>query len=276
MFQYKIFTSSYLNQNTTLLRKNGDAVVIDPGVFPTDMDIINQYLEENDLELKAILFTHTHGDHIAGWNYLPEVPLYAGSGLSLKTREQTQKDLSFIENIFRSNGHKATQEVLFPQKVILVENEEEIEVEDFTFQFFHVPGHSIDEAMIYSPDFDAIFPGDMLIKAPYPFILENAFQYRFSLSYMAKILSEKDVTLCIPGHYKEAHEEEIMKRVNRETAYLDEIWKFLLEIYSPGIPAREIEERLLHYDPKRIKVHFTHKMNVNRFVKDLKLILGQG
>ena len=45
------------------LPERRDAVVIDPGLEP---DVILEYVESRRLELKAVLNTHGHGDHIGG------------------------------------------------------------------------------------------------------------------------------------------------------------------------------------------------------------------
>ncbi|HLU78395.1 MAG TPA: hydroxyacylglutathione hydrolase [Burkholderiaceae bacterium] len=45
-----------------LLRKNGDAIVVDPG----EAAGVVRYLEQHSLRLRAILLTHHHGDHVGG------------------------------------------------------------------------------------------------------------------------------------------------------------------------------------------------------------------
>ena len=45
-----------------VIEKNNEAVVVDPGEDPQVMD----YLADQNLELKAILLTHNHDDHIGG------------------------------------------------------------------------------------------------------------------------------------------------------------------------------------------------------------------
>ena len=58
-----------------LLRKNGDAIVVDPG----EAAGVARYLEQHDLRLHAILLTHHHGDHVGGAQELHELtraPVY--------------------------------------------------------------------------------------------------------------------------------------------------------------------------------------------------------
>lgn len=271
--EYHIFKSSYLNHNTPLLFHPNSAIIIDPGVFPGEMKEILKFLDENQLNLSAILFTHTHGDHFAGWNYLPRVPLYAGDKYSSKTPERREKDLLFVQNIFRSNQVEADVPIEFPHELQLLENGEVLEIENFHFTFYQTPGHAVDQAMIYCPEMEMIFTGDMLIKSPYPFILESVLQYRMSLGYMRRIVKEKDVKICIPGHYQLAKGEEIMERIEGEISYIDRLYRFLFDQYNPSMSNRELEEAMLHMDPKRVNVHFTHKMNVTRLISEIRHLL---
>lgn len=58
-----------------LLRKNGDAIVVDPG----EAAGVARYLEQHGLRLHAILLTHHHGDHVGGALELHELtgaPVY--------------------------------------------------------------------------------------------------------------------------------------------------------------------------------------------------------
>jgi len=45
-----------------LLRKNNDAIVVDPG----EAAGVLRYLDQHGLDLRAILLTHHHGDHVGG------------------------------------------------------------------------------------------------------------------------------------------------------------------------------------------------------------------
>ncbi|HPM43696.1 MAG TPA: MBL fold metallo-hydrolase, partial [Candidatus Omnitrophota bacterium] len=50
----------------------GEACLIDPGADP---DAMKNYIKEKGLDLKFIIITHGHGDHIAANGYF-NVPIY--------------------------------------------------------------------------------------------------------------------------------------------------------------------------------------------------------
>ena len=273
MIRYKIFKSVYLSQNSTLFYLDDKAVIVDPGVLPSEMADINKFLTENDLDLEGILFTHTHGDHIAGWNHLPAVPLFMGSNFRLKTEDRKEKDLKFIQNIFRSNHIETKVPIKFPHKYELIENGKSILVGGMEYYFYSIPGHSVDMNLILVPEINTVLSGDMLIQSPFPFILESVLQYRMSLGYIRRIVVKNEIETCIPGHFKEASGEQILGRIQSEIQYIDELYGFLFDEYDPSMSIRELEEAMLHMDPKRVNVHFTHKMNVHQLIAEIKHLL---
>ena len=59
--QIKIFNNYHNDENTYLIYENGTGVVIDPG--NSDIEIAG-FAKENNIEIKYILLTHCHYDHI--------------------------------------------------------------------------------------------------------------------------------------------------------------------------------------------------------------------
>ena len=273
MIDFKIFKSSYMNQNSTLFYREGKAVMIDPGVLPSEMAEVNTFIDENSLNLEGLLFTHTHGDHFAGWNHLPECPVFLGADYTLKTEERKDKDLLFVQNIFRSNQVETDIPIKFPEEYESVGNGESIQVGGMDFIFYSTPGHSVDMNLIHLPEIKTVLSADMLIKSPFPFILESVLQYRMSLGYIRRIVAENHVETCIPGHFQEAEGDEIEKRIQNEILYIDKLYSFLFNQYNPSMNIRELEEAMLHMDPKRVNVHFTHKMNVHQLIAEIKHLL---
>jgi hydroxyacylglutathione hydrolase len=265
----KIFKSQYLSQNTTLFQQNGAAVLVDPGVYPSEMQVIQEWIANRGLQLTAILFTHLHGDHFAGWQYFDGVDLFAGTSARHKSATQKQKDLHYVQNLFRSNNIEEYGEVEYPYPLNFIGNNETVELAGMTFRFLQSPGHSADMNMIVCEDFSALCSGDMLIRSPYPFILQSIFQYRLSLGYIKRQVEALNIDLCIPGHYQEAHGLGVMERIDSEAHYIDSVYRFVIEHYEPGMSPKKMQDLLYGLDSRREKVHFTHKMNVHRMVEEL-------
>ncbi|NLC37540.1 MAG: hydroxyacylglutathione hydrolase [Alcaligenaceae bacterium] len=97
-----------------LLRKNSDAIVVDPG----EASGVVQYLEQHGLNLRAILLTHHHGDHVGGALELHErsnAPVYGPANERLPVCHHRLsegdtvqlRDLGFSMTVLDVPGHTA-------------------------------------------------------------------------------------------------------------------------------------------------------------------------
>ena len=59
--------TTLIGTNTYIIHKDNQALVIDPG---SNDHKINDYLNDNNLDLLGILLTHGHFDHIGGVSHL--------------------------------------------------------------------------------------------------------------------------------------------------------------------------------------------------------------
>lgn len=68
----KIFTFNGFYENTYLLyNEKGDGIIIDPGCYEKhEQDELSNFITENNITLKKLLLTHSHIDHILGYQYV--------------------------------------------------------------------------------------------------------------------------------------------------------------------------------------------------------------
>jgi len=120
-----------------LFRQSGsrECGIVDPG----DADPILHYLQEHDLELKAILITHHHADHTGGIQQLLEhydAPVYGPSSPNI------------------------------PEVTDPLDENDNISVLSEEFQIIKIPGHTLDHIAYYAPKSSyrkpVLFCGDTL------------------------------------------------------------------------------------------------------------------
>ncbi len=140
-----------LGVNTYLLTDNKEAIVIDPG---DECRKILAAIEKSECELKKILLTHGHFDHVGAVAELAEktgAPVYVHSG-DKKMLTDNSCNLSFL-----------TGEKIKPyDNAISLDGVEEIPLGNTVIKIYHTPGHS--EGSLSFLWGDSLFCGDLLFQ----------------------------------------------------------------------------------------------------------------
>ena len=157
-FDDRTFTLTYVVYDEA----EGDAIVIDPvldydpasgKIFLESMDKLIAYLKEKKLELKMVLETHAHADHLSASHKIKEYFPKAVVAISERI-QQVQEKFKPIFNLgdeVRADGSQFDR---------LLKDEEVIEVGSLKFRVIHTPGHTPACASFL---FDgAVFTGDAL------------------------------------------------------------------------------------------------------------------
>ena len=163
-----ILTVPAFDDNYLWIVHNGtDAVVVDPG----DGKAILQALQEQQLQLKAILLTHHHADHIGGVPELLqsfEVPVYGPANDNIKavTHPLNGGDTLAIESL------------------------------DVEFQVLAMPGHTLGHIAYYSQKEQVLFCGDTLFAGGCGRIFEGTPAQMFSSLQTLAALPEQTAVYC--------------------------------------------------------------------------------
>lgn len=179
-----------------------DIYIIDSGNDDNDARQIEKIIRENGWELKGILNTHAHVDHMGGNSYMQSVydcPAFAkGAEAAIASHTQIEPVITYGAHPFdgaRSRGFFAKSSVCYD--VTDERFPKEVEVID-------LPGHSIEHVGYRFPD-GTVFIGDsavgeeLLAKYPILYVL-NVGQYLESLKKLISlepglfVLSHGDVT----------------------------------------------------------------------------------
>ena len=140
-----------LGVNSYLLTDQKEAIVIDPG---DECEKILDAIEKSGCELKKILLTHAHFDHVGAVAELAEktgAPVYVHSG-DKKMLTDNSCNLSFL-----------TGEKIKPyDKAISLDDMQEIPLGNTVIKVYHTPGHS--EGSLSFLWEDNLFCGDLLFQ----------------------------------------------------------------------------------------------------------------
>lgn len=140
-------TNCYTVANT----ETRDAVIVDPATRP---DFLIKMLQQERLNLKAVLLTHGHVDHISGLAGLreeyPELVVYACE----EEKDVLESDRYNLSAMFGG---------AFTEKAdIYLKDGDTIELIGKTIKCLHVPGHTKGGMCFYFEEDKKVFSGDTL------------------------------------------------------------------------------------------------------------------
>ena len=167
---------------------NKEAIVIDPG---GDVDDIMAQIESLNLNIKYIILTHGHGDHIAGIDGLKKhinapVAVHKDDEYLLKNGKENLSSMMAMGTIELSPD-------------ILLDEGDEISFGDLKAKIIHTPGHTPGGISIKIED--SLFTGDTLFAGSIgrTDFTGSSFESIIS-SIKDKLLIYPDDTIVYPGH----------------------------------------------------------------------------
>jgi len=185
----KITLGGYQTNCYLLYKENGDTLVVDPA---DKGEYIYQKLKDNGLNVKAILLTHGHFDHIFGVSELKRLT-------NAKVYAYTEEKELLLDPNLNVSDMVGRPTAIVPD--VLLNDGEEVSVEGFDFRVIHTPGHTQGSACYYFKDEDILISGDTLFmesigRSDLPTGNEN----KLLLSLNNVLMKLPDNTEVFPGH----------------------------------------------------------------------------
>lgn len=185
-------TNTYLVYDECQGKKEG--ILIDPA--DNAQKIINE-IEKNKVNVKYIVVTHAHGDHIGA---LEKLIGYTKAKVLIHFSDK--EALTNIDNNY--------SEMLGVEKQH-INNEDIIEVKDgdkFTllsmqFEIIHTPGHTLGSICIYENTTNSLFTGDTVFCDCYGRCDLYSGDFSNMVSSLRKLFNRFEDVMIYPGHDKE-------------------------------------------------------------------------
>lgn len=161
-----------------------EACLIDPGADP---ERIKNILAKDNLDLKFIINTHGHGDHIAANRYF-DAPIYIH-----------RRDGDFLANPEKNLSSAFGFPISSPKAARFLEDNDEIHLGDIRLEVLHTPGHTPGSISIRLDGI--VFTGDTLFsggigRTDFPYGDES----QLLKSIKERLLVLGDDTVIQPGH----------------------------------------------------------------------------
>lgn len=181
-------TNCYIVQD----EKTKDAIVIDPG---GEINKISKMLDTLQANVKYILLTHCHGDHIGGVQELKEK--YGGKVLIHIEDEPGLRDPNINLSDYIGLGNVTLQ------ADSRLNDDDLIHVGDIEFKVIHTPGHTKGGICLYIDKEKILFSGDTMFRGSWgrTDLPTSSFEDIIN-SITEKIMKLPEDTIVYPGHRK--------------------------------------------------------------------------
>lgn len=250
---------------------DGEAYLIDGGSEPAAAKKALQALEQNGWQLKGVLLTHSHADHIGGNRLLQSrarCPIFS-SGAEAAITENTILSPSFIYGGFPCDAlrHKFLlaqpsrvtpfTSPLFPQQVEIIP----------------LPGHSFEMVGFRTPD-DTVFLADSVCSEQT--LQKYALTFLYDVAAHLETLSKVErmqAAMFVPAHAPATNDIAPLVRANRAKIY--ELAEFILAQARAGVRF----EQLLQAIFARYAQHMTleqYALTGNTLRSYLSWLMGLG
>lgn len=167
--------------------KTKEAVIIDPG---DDGVVLMEYITQENLQVKYILNTHGHNDHVGNNDYMKE-----------KTKALVAIHADDVDIL--TNPKLYIADDLAPQQApdIILHNGDEITFGEYTLSVLYTPGHTKGGVCFWEKEAKLCFCGDTLFRGT----IGRADLYGGDIEILLKSVRERmskipDDTQIYPGH----------------------------------------------------------------------------
>ena len=213
----KVITISCLRDNFSYIvlnEQNNNACVVDPGEARPIIDTVIK----QKINLKLILNTHHHNDHVGG-------------NLELK-RQFNCNILGYIHD--KDN---------IPGIDIFIRDTELYQNEDFEFKTYHTPGHTEGHVIFHFYKYNFLFTGDTLFSLGCGRIFEGSYDQMFNSLNIIKNFS-KDTMIYFGHEYTKNNSEFCLINDPQNNQLKSKIKKIdnLLNLGKPTTPTSLKEE----------------------------------
>lgn len=170
------------------------ACVVDPAF---NENAIEEKIQELQVTLDSVIITHSHADHIAALAKLIE-------GKDVKVYVHTEDYDGLYDKVLNEEDVVATKVLpVDKEKVVCVNEKENIIVGNITYEVIHTPGHTKGSMVLFDEKNNILFSGDTIFENTYgrtDLITGSHEDMKRSLDKLFERFDEVEV---LPGHGNE-------------------------------------------------------------------------
>ncbi len=182
----------------------GEALVIDPGIYPEDIALLGALVQTrarqgSERQVKTVVLTHSHHDHIRGWQHFPGAEVCMPGVAAEKTELAQSRILAGKQAIDERLGIEDPS-YTYPKPQFQFEDPIELTVGKQAVHLFPLFGHSNCCSVVWIPSLRTLCTQDYLVSPGLPYCRWRADAFEQSLDWLAQFCVEHGVQTIWPAH----------------------------------------------------------------------------
>lgn len=195
-------TNTYLVYDEENEKKEG--ILIDPA---DDAQKILNEINKEGINVKYIIITHSHGDHIGALEKVQK-----NTKAKILIHKNDKKALTNVDKNYSLELGVSVQNIK-DEDIIEVEDGYKFEVLNMKFEIIHTPGHTAGCICIYESTSNVLFTGDTVFWDCYGRCDLYSGNFSDMVSSLRKIFNRFDDVLIYPGHDKQVKLSSAKRRI---------------------------------------------------------------
>jgi glyoxylase-like metal-dependent hydrolase (beta-lactamase superfamily II) len=253
--------------NSVLLLDAAHAVLVDPGVLPSELDDLADTVAHAGAAEVTLVFTHSHWDHVLGRPWWPGADTVAHAGLAAAIARDPAAIAAEADACTRGLGEPWTRGFTPFVPDVAVRGETAVARGPWRLVLREAPGHCDDQATVHVPALRLLVAGDMLSDLEVPWLDRGPAAYRRTLEGVAARVEAGEVETLVPGHGEIARGAGAVRaRVRRDLRYLEALEEGVREARAAGLTLGQALARLAAIAPGDCDAGFpladVHRENV--------------
>ncbi len=180
------------------LVSGSEAAVVDPGMFPDEIEAMKADLADHTVT--TVVITHSHQDHIRGWNSFPGAEVISPQAVVDRPRMSRERILAAVARMNQSRGVEGAPDLAYPEpdRTFAEETSFPLGGNDVFCRF--LPGHSICTSVVWIPCIRTVLTADYLVEPGTPYCHHDAAQHLDALDRLERMVDEEGCTRAVPAH----------------------------------------------------------------------------
>ena len=247
----RVRTSRCYAMNTLVAEAQDHALVVDPGVLPSELDELAASVRgiTPRFERVSLAFTHPHWDHVLGLPWFPGATTFAHAGFADELERELDHVTARANEWLAGAGEPLPHPFRAFKPTLSARGTARVELGPFEVVSYDTPGHSGCHLAFWLPGPGVLVAGDLLSDIEIPWLDGPPWVYRGSLKTLHWLFEQEDVRVLVPGHGPVAHgRRNGYRRLLRDMDYLVLLEERVGAAWKRGLSLDETRAELARMD----------------------------